>query len=224
MGMGNWGSIRIESWAMAILLTSSSAMASVEGGNGCSAAQFDALKQADASLTKQVANLASDLPKLDLEYVRKNFILPNHRPWDENSPKNRRYENYLRSMSQGLIRLNADLREGVKVTCRHAKLDPNCRGGEVLAYVLFRGNTPLKNLYFCSGFFDQTEAQKESTFFHELTHYTLATEDRGLDWLEGQATNISTAPKDAYHWEAFVNSDVESSLKRQIWYWNWPKK
>ena len=224
MGMGNWGSIRIESWAMAILLTSSSAMASVEGGNGCSAAQFDALKQADASLTKQVANLASDLPKLDLEYVRKNFILPNHRPWDEASPKNKRYENYLRSMSQGLLRLNVDIREGVKVTCRHAKLDPNCRGGEVLAYVLFRGNTPLKNLYFCSGFFDQTEAQKESTFFHELTHYTLATEDRGLDWLEGPATNIAMAPKDAYHWESLVNSDVESSLKRQIWYWNWPKK
>jgi hypothetical protein len=191
---------------------------------GCDGAQTDALKQIEADVAARLAFLVTDIPRYDLAYVRDNFVKPTNRPWNEGSPSHAKYERYLRSIAQVFEKMRGVSQSGLTLECKNSVLERNCRGGEVFAYVLFTFGQPIKRLHLCTDYFKLSPNQQRATFLHELSHYAASTDDLALDWMNGAQTDISRASQDAYHVEQFMSGDVPSTLKRQIWFWNWPKK
>ena len=190
---------------------------------GCTAEQEDALRNAEADLLARLQHIRSELSRYSLRTVYEQFIVPNRRLWREGSEANANYVRYLEKMDRALGRMEADTRSGLDMACRDDRFERHCQNGEVYAYVLFLFGYPRKTLYFCSSFFKQSPHQQKSTLLHELSHYSASTDDLAGSWSGGGRTDILQAPTDAYHFEQFMSEDVEATLKRSIWYWNWPR-
>ncbi len=189
----------------------------------CDPAQTASLKTKANHLTERLTLLRTEMPRYTLAFVRDRYVLPMGRKWVEDSEANRNYERYLRSMSRVISAMEKDAQNGLAIECTSAITDQRCREGETLAYVLFILNVPIKKLYICSGFFSQSEERQLSSLMHELSHLSASTQDLGLSWMEGARSNINPAPTDAYHIEQFATGDIGQELRRQIWFWNWPK-
>ena len=191
---------------------------------GCSGTQEHVLRNAEADLLSRIQTVRSELPKFDLRYVYENFIVPGEREWSENSLANQRYSRYLFDMNRVFTLMENDTRSGLNFECKDSMRERHCRNGEVYAYVLFLFGSPRKTIYFCGEFFRMGFDQQKETLLHELSHYSAATEDLVGNWSGGKQTDITQAPKDAYHIGYFMNGDTELTLKRQIWLWNWKRK
>ena len=190
----------------------------------CSASQESVLREAERGLEQRISLVRSELRKNDLAAVYESFIVPQNREWQEGSPQNLKYENYLSAMDRVFGAMESDTRAGLAIECKDARWEKNCQGGEVYAYVLFWGDRPQKNLYLCTAFFALGLDQQKATLMHEVSHYSAATDDLAGSWMGGNSTDITQAPLDAYHIENFSDGDVAHELKRQIWFWNWPRR
>ncbi len=190
----------------------------------CTTQQEDTLKAAEAGLAERLSQLKGELPRYDLEYVRLNFIAPNGREWLIGSPRNHAYERYLRTITEVFASMESDTRSGLNMECKDSLRERHCQGGQVYAYVLFLFGRPQKTLYFCSSFFGLPQDQQRATLIHELSHYSASTDDLALSWMDLKRPDLSQAPRDAYHIEQFSDDDPATTLKRQIWLWNWPKR
>ena len=197
---------------------------SVANIRNCSEQQANIVRQVEARVTTRLATLLTEFPKFDVNYARDHFVIPRGHRFSENAPENRNYQNYQSAMISVFQKMQQASRAGINFECRPT-YESNCQNGEVIAYVLFYGNTPVQNITLCSGFFanpGNLDAPTDTTF-HELSHYAADTDDLALSWLNAKNFQISQAPNDAYHIEKFMSGDIEHTLTNQIWFWNWPK-
>lgn len=197
-------------------------------GAGCSVDQNLAFTKAETVVANRLNELVTMIPGFNLQYVYNNFIVPEHRTYTEGSQANADYGTYLSKLQSVFTRMQVEAQRGIEFECKDSNIEPNCQGGETIAYVLFYGPHAQKRMYLCSGFFSKSGAnqsldQQSQTAFHELSHYAADTDDLAGDWRTPQFTDIVKAPDDAYHIEMFVSGDVQRLLRNQIWYWNWPK-
>ena len=213
--------------ALSLWLVSSSMAAEpldIRSIRNCTAQQEDSLRNAEAGILARLQDLRSELSRYDLKYVYEQFVLPMKREWQEGSARNQAYTHYLSRMDAAFARMEQDSRSGLVMECKDSKRERQCQNGEVFAYVLFWFGKPQKTLYFCTSYFDQDPRQQRQTLFHELSHYSASTDDLAGSWMNGVNTDIRQAPNDAYHLEQYADGDVLQTVRRQIWFWNWPKR
>ena len=193
-------------------------------GYGCSMQQNLAFTQASQVVGKRLNQLVSVMPGYNLQFVYDQFIAPEHRLYVEGSIANANYVTYLDKMQSVFSRMQTEFQRGIEFECKDSNDEPQCQGGETIAYVLFWGEHAQKKMYLCSGFFTKSgiDVQAE-TVFHELSHYSADTDDLAGNWRTPQYTDIVRAPDDAYHIQQFVSGNIQRLLRNQIWYWNWPK-
>lgn len=196
---------------------------SVANIRNCSAGESEVIRSTDLLMQDRLDLVAGALPKFTLQYVHENFVVPKNRQWTEGSQNNRNYEAYQQRLMQVFSAMTNASHTGINFECK-PNYEPNCQNGEVIAYVLFIGNTPLKTMFLCEGFFKDPGGSLE-TLIHELSHYAASTDDLASNWLNPpNDVNILMAPKDAYHIQNFSQGDVAHVLLRQIWFWNWAPK
>jgi len=190
---------------------------------GCQRQQIVQIVQAKEKIKERIQVLLTELPQYDLNYVYENFILPKNRPWEEGSIQNYSYTQYLQSIYTTFSSIDADLDKGIHWKCEPT-YQSQCQQGEVIAYVLFIGNRPLKTIHLCSGYFNTPVDRQVETGIHELSHYSAATDDLALSWLEpGKFIDLKGAANDAFHLERFSSGDIVHTLRTQVWFWNWLK-
>jgi hypothetical protein len=195
---------------------------------GCSASQRTVLEAVETQVRSRVELVARELPTYTLAKVKAEFIDPENRVFDPQAAVNRDYENYISRLGAVFRSMNAEVQKGVNFSCRSDASDPQCKGGEVVAYVLmdWSGHS-YPRMYACDGFFKNASSDLSDvveTMIHELSHYAADTEDYALDWWTATHIDLARAANDAYHVQQFANSAPDSVLRRQIWTWLWPRK
>jgi len=207
------------------ILAQSFEIESVANIRGCSTQQANAIRSAELAVASRLQFVMTEFPKFNLEYVHQNFLIPTNRPFTSGSKENQNYEIYLQKMLSVFSRMQNATQSGVNFECKDSNDEPQCQNGEVMAYVLFYGAHADPNMYLCSGYFaaNHGDADRVETMFHELSHYAADTDDLALSWLSPKNFQILRAPDDAYHIQNFSAGLIQDNLRRQIWFWNWPK-
>ncbi len=197
---------------------------------GCTPQQESTVRKTDLQMQARIDEVVAGLPKLNLQSAYEKFVLPKNRQWSAGSIQNRNYQRYHAKLLQVFQAMQRSSHSGINFECK-SNSEFHCQNGEVIAYVLFVGNSPLQNLYLCSGFFrDQSDGQekdgqeKQETLLHELSHYAASTDDLAGSWQDAVNPDIVHAADDAYHIQSFSSEDLEKNILRQIWFWNWPAK
>jgi hypothetical protein len=188
----------------------------------CSTTQKASIQAAEEALDLRLDEIERGWGSVDLVGVRNDYVTVENRVWTPNSPLHPIYTSYWREMKAVWEKMRAEVNRGINFECRTAT-DSNCRGGEVIAYVKFIFNRPTRMIYLCPSFYSSSQSAKESTLFHELSHYAASTDDFALDWMNREKSDLKKAVRDAYHVEQFMNEESARVLRRVIWFWFWPK-
>ena len=193
----------------------------------CDGSQTQVVRTLEGMVSDRLRVLLGEIPQFDLASVKASYIDAENRLYTEGAPVNAQYSQYIRQIHTVLSKMNAASLRGVNFQCTSDRTDRHCRGGEVMAYVLYgAGGQSYPMIYLCTNFFSSagnTRGMAE-TVFHELSHYAANTEDYGLDWWTPKNLNLARGAMDAYHYGQFMNRDARQLLRTSIWSFLWPKK
>lgn len=205
-----------------IPLTSNSSVLDpfLAGITGCTDIQKSKVYEAEKLLRDRLEALGVEWKEVDLQGVKRDFIDPQNRVWVENSSRNLTYQVYWQKLGRVFNLMREKARSGINFQCQSA-WDGQCKKG-ALAYVMQIFGRPREMIYLCPDFFKDGIAT--TTLFHELSHYAALTEDYSLDWSNLENSNLERGSRDAYNIERYMNGDVKTILKRDIWLWWWPKQ
>ena len=191
----------------------------------CNPSQTSLIRSAEQQVTERVRDAAAQSPLRDLDYVKAHFIVPENRVFQDGDAVNARYTAYLARLTSVFAKMKSESDKGINFECKSDAAEAHCRNGEVQAYVLASmSGRSYPVVYLCSGYFKNLNdvSGAVTTMFHELSHYAADTEDYGLDWWNAKNPDILRGANDAYHYQMFATRDLDSTLKRNIWYWLWP--
>lgn len=191
--------------------------------SSCSSNQSSELQSFSSILNNSLDINLSKWNQYNLIGVKNIYVIPENRIWNETNPKHLQYSTYWQNIQKNLVAMSIDSKKGIDFQCSLIS-DKRCQNG-VIAYVVFLFNRPIKTIHLCPIFWQQSNEEKSSTLFHELSHYSASTFDYAGDWWQGKDNiDVVRGSMDAYHLQEFYTASPESTLKRMIWYWFWPKK
>lgn len=207
-------------WLIFVVLFPALAQAGI---SGCNTLQSAAVYQAEKNVLLRLSELQREWPLVDLAGVKRDYVEANQRVWVPRNPRHADYARYHQTMSSVFTAINSALSsQKIDYQCEAAS-QKRCQDGQVIAYVLMLFGHSFKTVHFCPSYFQGDANDQGRTMIHEVSHAVAKTEDLALDWWNSERTDMSKAPLDAYHIEAFYNEPSTQVLKRTFWNWIWPK-
>ncbi|MBY0516251.1 MAG: M35 family metallopeptidase [Bacteriovoracaceae bacterium] len=192
--------------------------------SGCNPSQNQLVMQAEKNVILRLSDLEREWPLMSLTQVKKDFVEMNDRVWVNGNQRHTDYSQYHQSMSAVFNKIGTSLsRQEISYQCESTS-QKKCQEGAVIAYVLILFGRSFKTVHLCPSYFQSDLEAQSRTLMHEVSHAVANTEDLALDWWNGDKTDMSKAPLDAYHVEAFYNEPSAMILKRTFWNWIWPRK
>ena len=159
----------------------------------------------------KILSKKSGIPYYDINYVLNEYVKPKGRV---PSPKFKNpietYSRYHASLVRNFQKMQSKIKSVIKYKCESSFWSKRCRGGEVVAYVLFYGNKPEQAIRVCPTFFKESRGSQNSTILHELSHLAAFTDH--YDGTIFSDRGLLASSNDAYLFEQFMSGDILRKL------------